>query len=101
MGLLGAIFFIGLVVSTIKNAIIVMKFMNNPYIDKFLPELGKALLICVILLLFTGIFGHNMYRPTWLWVAAWSALASEFLKLNYVVNKSRFLILKKKLKLGK
>ncbi len=34
----------------------------------------------VLLLLFLGIGGHNLFRFTWLWYAAFSALALRFLQ---------------------
>jgi hypothetical protein len=39
--------------------------------DPFLEQLPTATRQAVLLLLFNGFFGHNLYRPHWLWIAAW------------------------------
>ena len=43
-----------------------------------LSEFGIAVRISMILLAFTGLFGHNIYRFNWLWLAAFCTLAVEF-----------------------
>jgi O-antigen ligase len=40
----------------------------------FLPELCIACRQSLILLLCSGLFGHNLYRANWLWIGAWSFL---------------------------
>jgi len=46
--------------------------------DFILPELGVACRQDLILLLCSGLFGHNLYRANWLWIGAWSFLCMQF-----------------------
>ena len=46
-----------------------------PYV---LSEFGIAVRNSMIVLAFTGLFGHNIYRFNWLWLAAFCTLAVEF-----------------------
>ena len=51
--------------------------------DPKLEILSKFVLACrssLILLFFTGLSGHNLYRFNWLWIAAFSTLALIFSK---------------------
>jgi O-antigen ligase len=51
--------------------------------DPNLNVLSNFILAChssLILLLFLGLFGHNLYRFNWLWIAAFSSLALIFAK---------------------
>lgn len=46
-----------------------------------LPVLSEVAVACrnsLLLLLFLGTFGHNLYRYNWLWLAAFSVLARHF-----------------------
>ena len=68
-GIGGAFLFIGLIVSIIRCCLVAKRYLIP---DTFLYSLGGAMLMCLFLLLFTGLGGHNFYRPFWLWLAAWS-----------------------------
>jgi hypothetical protein len=46
--------------------------------QEMLAELATACRNGVLLLLFFGLFGHNMYRFNWLWLAAIALLCAEF-----------------------
>jgi hypothetical protein len=43
-----------------------------------LSQLGAACRLSVFLLIFFGLFGHNMLRFTWLWLAAFALLSRGF-----------------------
>jgi len=45
---------------------------------EMLSHLAVACQLSVILLLYFGLFGHNMLRFSWLWLAAFALLAREF-----------------------
>jgi O-antigen ligase len=42
--------------------------------DSFPGSLAGAVAVCIMLLLFLGLGGHNFYRPLWLWLAAWAGV---------------------------
>ena len=44
-----------------------------------LDEFAVAGRDCILLLLLTGLFAHNIYRFNWLWLAAFLGLATEFM----------------------
>ena len=44
----------------------------------FLDRLAIACRQGLALMLFNGLFGHNLYRANWLWIGAWSFLAHRF-----------------------
>ena len=45
---------------------------------RLLAGMATACQISLILLLFFGIFGHNLTRFTWLWMAAFALLCLTF-----------------------
>ena len=44
--------------------------------------------LTILLLLFLGLGGHNLFRFTWLWYAAFSALALRFLQEDVAKQES-------------
>ncbi len=54
--------------------------------DDFLEQISIACTNTVILLLFDGLFGHNLYRYTWLWLAAVTVLSYRFAIIDVVVE---------------
>jgi hypothetical protein len=49
---------------------------DHPFLQHWLPlTLARAIGISVLLLLVLGMFGHNLYRYTWLWYAGFLILA--------------------------
>lgn len=82
-GLPGAIAFAGLVTCSLRLFWKTRKLEieRNGSIS-YLQRLSGAGLVTVALLVFLGFGGHNFYRPLWLWVAAWAALAHMFSTRN-------------------
>lgn len=48
--------------------------------------LQMAILVSVVMLLLLGLSGHNLYRYTWLWYAAFSALAVRFARERIIAD---------------
>ena len=75
LGIFGALFFAGLVLSTWKCCVKTRKkLIDSGEANGFLRSLTDAILQCLLLLLFLGFAGHNFYRPLWLWLAAWAGV---------------------------
>jgi O-antigen ligase len=76
LGILGIIAFLAiclLLYRTQKNILKAYIFLEKAKIDKrnrFIPEISLACLNILLLLLFNGCFGHNLYRYTWLVIGA-------------------------------
>jgi len=56
--------------------------------DIFLEQIAIACSNTLVLLLFDGLFGHNLYRYTWLWLAAVLILCYRFVIINVAIEKS-------------
>ena len=79
-GIVGGVAFILMVIVTLLNCRKVRvpgRGQSNATI-KALSSLGPACRDAVILLAFEGLFGHNLLRFNWLWLAAFSSLALQF-----------------------
>lgn len=74
LGILGALFFAGLVVSIWQNSKRAQKILHGHSGAEadFLNSLATAIVTSLLLLLLFGLSGHNFYRELWLWLAAWS-----------------------------
>jgi O-antigen ligase len=51
--------------------------IRGPCPDRQLHALGRAMAISTVLLLFEGLFGHNLYRYNWSWYCAFTAVALD------------------------
>lgn len=79
-GLIGGVTFLMMVMITLKNCRKI-KVQSNNHLDPTLSILSGLAIACrnsIVLLAFTGLFGHNLLRFNWLWLAAFSALALQF-----------------------
>jgi O-antigen ligase len=79
-GVLGGLVFLGQVAALVVTARSVQKLARvwPGEFDPFLAAVSTACIHTVLLLLASGFFGHNLYRPHWLWIAAWTILAENF-----------------------
>jgi O-antigen ligase len=50
---------------------------DGPHPDAQLHALGRAMMISTVLLLFEGMFGHNLYRYNWAWYCAFAAVGLD------------------------
>lgn len=79
-GVFGTFFFLAQILTTLwccRTSLALSKALP-PEERGFLPHAATALTQGVVLLLVSGLAGHNLYRPHWLWFAAWAMLALEF-----------------------
>lgn len=79
-GLLGGVAFLFLLGALWRNYRETQRFTHNSR-DPTQLVLGRFVLACrdvILLLLFSGLHGHNLYRFNWLWVAAFCSLAVGF-----------------------
>jgi O-antigen ligase len=84
-GMIGASAFLFMVIVTLANCQKVKGLVrgNRSYPKlKALSSLGLASRDALILLAFEGLFGHNLLRFNWLWLAAFSSLALQFARMN-------------------
>lgn len=82
MGLLGGGAFLLLLGAIVANCRKVIRFANNESDTaiKLLRDLAKSCLASLFLLVLLGMSGHNLYRFNWLWIAAFSLLALQFVQ---------------------
>jgi O-antigen ligase len=76
-GLPGAFLFLGLIISTIRSALRAGKSSFG-----FTRHLSTAIIMAITLLLILGIGGNLLYRPLWLWLAAWADAAYDLIGAN-------------------
>lgn len=73
LGIGGAFFLVGLIVSVMSCCVTVMKQSGQSgALAPFPYYLSGAIVVSLLLLLLFGMSGHNFYRPMWLWLAAWA-----------------------------
>jgi O-antigen ligase len=88
-GILGASAFLLMVIVTLLNCQrvrgLVRRKLSDPKL-RVLSGLGLAVRDALILLAFEGLFGHNLLRFNWLWLAAFSTLALQFAKTNMKIK---------------
>ncbi|HEX4589470.1 MAG TPA: O-antigen ligase family protein [Gemmataceae bacterium] len=78
MGGVGIVTFGGLVIVLAMHLRRLKRFAHpgkGPVPDASLYHLGRAMSSSLFLLLFLGIFGHNLYRYNWAWYCAFTAVA--------------------------
>ena len=77
VGALGALAFAGILLGFgYNNAEARRYYRHRPVRDRDLPfYVCRAVGVCVILLCFLGMAGHNLYRYYWLWFAAFQMIA--------------------------
>jgi O-antigen ligase len=86
-GALGALGLAGLVLCFWLNAREARRFhRRNPDEPRtFAFHAARAVALCVILLLFLGMAGHNLFRFYWIWFAAFQAVALHCIRRRAVV----------------
>ncbi|MHB1035981.1 MAG: O-antigen ligase family protein [Pirellulales bacterium] len=82
LGTLGALALCYVVWAFFANALAIRGYSRaQPELRKTFPaRLTAAVTLTVVLLLFFGFGGHNLYRYTWLWFGAFQAIALHCLK---------------------
>jgi O-antigen ligase len=77
MGTLGLLTFISLVLAQVVNFVQIRKlYREHPeWARDFMYEFNNAVSLGVLLLLFEGNFGHNLFRYHWVWFAAFMVIA--------------------------
>jgi O-antigen ligase len=86
LGILGAISFLVLIFSLVKTQRKVkMNLVGSNRDNILILQAALASINVMCLLLFQGLFGHNLYRYTWIWISAVMILA-DHLSSNQKVN---------------
>lgn len=77
LGMFGVVTFGGLVITLAMHLRKLKRLSKNdgPAADASLFALAKAMQASLFLLLFLGLFGHNLYRYNWAWYCAFTAVA--------------------------
>jgi O-antigen ligase len=77
MGALGAVVFAGVLLCFLANWLeTAALYRRHPeWRRDFVYQTSRSAAICVLLLLFLGWAGHNLYRYQWLWLGAFQAIA--------------------------
>jgi O-antigen ligase len=87
MGLVGGLVFVAQVITAFRAAGRTIRLLPSPLRGGFEAPVARLAIACrqsLVLLLFSGLFGHNLYRVNWLWIGAWS-----FLALRFAMQKNR------------
>lgn len=84
MGVLGAITLSAIIIVYIGQLIRLKKLTRRlpPGGDDFIPRLGAALGMGLVVLFFQGISGHNLFRYNWLWYGAFLLIAVHCLQVR-------------------
>lgn len=79
-GIIGGMTFLLMVITILVNCrkVRVLSEGHSDLTLRVLSGLGVAFRNSLLLLVFTGLFGHNLLRFNWLWLAAFSTLALQF-----------------------
>jgi O-antigen ligase len=86
LGILGAISFLALIFSLVKTQRKVKMNLGGTNRNNILiSQAALASINVVCILLFQGLFGHNLYRYTWIWISAVMILADHL--SSRVINK--------------
>jgi hypothetical protein len=72
---LSLLFFLGFTLYKISN----LGRAEDIRVDPFFLTLALACMMTLVLLLFNGIFGHNLYRYNWFFIGAFTTLIHFFL----------------------
>jgi len=90
LGTVGLLAFVGLLAAYRSNIRWLRRVgQDYPFLRDWLPlTLARAIGMSVLLLLLLGIFGHNLYRYTWLWYAGFLILARHVVeqRLQYLAE---------------
>jgi hypothetical protein len=80
MGLFGAMIFLAQILAawSASNRVAALDRAFPGTAGPFLSSFARAAKTALVLMIFSSIFGHNLYRPLWLWIFAWLVLASQF-----------------------
>ena len=84
LGILGAISFLVLIYSLVKTQRRIK--MNLSWSDRdnnLISQAALASINVMWLLLFQGLFGHNLYRYTWIWISAILVISYNFSKKGF------------------
>ena len=79
-GLVGSLPFLLMILVTLSNCRrlkVLARSRSDPTLEPF-SRLGPTFRNAIILLLFEGLFGHNLLRFNWLWLAAFAELSVRF-----------------------
>ena len=87
MGTVGVVVFAGVLlcflINWLETAAIYRRHREWP--RDFLYQASRAIGVCVLMLLFLGWAGHNLYRYNWLWLAAFQAIALHCIRRRAAV----------------
>jgi O-antigen ligase len=77
MGAVGVVVFLGVLVCFLANWLETWAIYrrHREWPRDFLYQTSRSVGVCVLMLLFIGWAGHNLYRYNWLWLAAFQAVA--------------------------
>jgi hypothetical protein len=77
MGTVGVVTFLGVVGCFVANWLETRRLCRRrpEWTSDFLYQTSRSLAVCVLLLLFVGWAGHNLYRYNWLWFGAFQVVA--------------------------
>lgn len=84
-GLIGAMTFILMVIVVLRNCRevkVLSRGTSDPNLNA-LSGLSAACCNSILLLAFEGLFGHNLLRFNWVWLAAFSTLALQYARKNF------------------
>jgi hypothetical protein len=81
MGTLGALTFASILAGFLINRNRILRLYAQEHWEQdFIYHLARAIGTSVVLLLFAGLFGHNLFRCNWLWYGAFLVLAVDIVK---------------------
>jgi O-antigen ligase len=82
MGAVGVVAFLGVLGCFLANWLETRKLCRRrpERARDFLYQTSRSVAVCVLLLLFTGWAGHNLYRYNWLWLGAFQLIALHCLR---------------------
>jgi O-antigen ligase len=76
MGTIGVVVFLGVLLCFLANWLEIRALYRRAQWPRdFLYQTSRSVGVCVLLLLFVGWAGHNLYRYNWLWLAAFQTIA--------------------------
>jgi len=77
MGTVGVVVFAGVLLCFLANWLetYMVYRRHRQWPRDFLYLTSRSVMVCVLMLLFLGWAGHNLYRYQWLWLAAFQAVA--------------------------
>jgi len=88
LGILGAISFLWLCYLIFKTQRNILNLKSKQPKNSLFIQMSIASFNTLLLLLFQGNFGHNLYRYTWIWISAMLILSHKFLMTNTARGKA-------------